>query len=77
MRAQLYRDSKLADSEQADYWVLTQDIPFSSPSTAASIISGAKLNGRIVWKLKDSEQTYAEWQESQIEEAEVIAQVEG
>lgn len=66
MRNQLYADEKLADKDDK-YWVLTQDIPFSSPSTAANIICGASLNGRVFWKEKDTKKTYAEWQEEQIE----------
>lgn len=31
----------------------TQDYLFTSPSAAASVISGTSMNGRIVWKLSD------------------------
>jgi Domain of unknown function (DUF4357) len=73
MRTQLYRDGKLADTGDNDYWVFTQNVPFSSPSTAANIVGGAQLNGRTTWKVKDSDKTYAEWQESQIKQAELLA----
>jgi hypothetical protein len=31
----------------------TADVPFESPSTAASLIAGGNTNGRIKWKLLD------------------------
>ncbi len=67
-REQLAKEGKLVDSADDEYWSFAQDIPFGSPSTAAAIIGGAQLNGRIYWKLKDNNQTYAEWQEAQIEQ---------
>ena len=35
-----------------DNYTFTQDYTFSSPSTAASIISGSSTNGQISWKNK-------------------------
>ncbi|MCB0172070.1 MAG: GIY-YIG nuclease family protein [Anaerolineae bacterium] len=67
MRKQLYADGKLADGIDKDYWVFTQDVPFTSPSAAAAVIGGSPLNGRVNWKEKDTQKTYAEWQEEQIE----------
>lgn len=71
MRNQLCKDGKLVDSNNLEYWVFTQNVPFSSTSTAANVVGGAQLNGRITWKLKDTDATYAEWQESQIEQADI------
>ena len=67
MRKQLYADGKLADGDDNNYWVFTQDVPFASPSTAANVVGGAPLNGRVNWKEKYTQKTYAEWQEEQIE----------
>jgi hypothetical protein len=64
MRSDLLKDGKLTDSSNAEYWVFTQNVPFTSPSTAANVICGTRLNGRAHWKLKDG-RTYAEWEESQ------------
>ncbi|MEK6667691.1 MAG: GIY-YIG nuclease family protein [Pseudomonadota bacterium] len=36
--------------EASDHLVFTRDYPFSSPSQAASIISGSSINGRNTWK---------------------------
>ena len=65
MREKLLRDGKITDSDDDKYWVFTQNVPFSSTSTAANVVGGAQLNGRTNWKMKDTGKTYAEWQESQ------------
>ena len=37
--------------------------PFNSPSAAAAVVLDRNSNGRSEWKVKDSKQTYHEWQE--------------
>jgi hypothetical protein len=65
MRSQLCKDGKLMVSDNPEYWIFTQNVPFSSTSTAANVVAGAQLNGRTTWKVKDTGATYAEWQELQ------------
>jgi hypothetical protein len=48
LRQQLLADGSVA--EQGGHWVFTQDVEFSSPSQAASIINGGNMNGLIAWK---------------------------
>ena len=67
IRGRLVEDGRLVDSDKDGYWVFTQDVPFRSPSTAANIVGGASLNGRVVWKIKGTKKTYAEWQNEQLE----------
>lgn len=43
----------------------TQDYLFTSPSAAASVISGTSQNGRIVWKLSDGT-TLKAWEEREL-----------
>lgn len=38
---------------------------FNSPSAAASVILDRNANGRTEWKVKNSKQTYHDWQETQ------------
>jgi hypothetical protein len=45
-----------------------EDVEFTSPSAAAAVIAAANRNGRITWKLPGG-QTYAEWKEAQVENA--------
>jgi predicted GIY-YIG superfamily endonuclease len=68
VRNQLRTDQILA--AKADGLVFTTDCKFTSPSTAAAVICGYSINGRIAWKL-DNGKTYAEW------DAEQNATVEG
>jgi len=44
-----------------------EDYAFSSPSAAAAIVTGRTANGRVEWKEQKTQQTYAQWQEVQIE----------
>lgn len=70
MRQQLRQEGKLADGSDPEYWTFTQNVPFSSLSTAAAVVGGAQLNGRTAWHLKETGQTYGDWQEAQVERAE-------
>jgi hypothetical protein len=75
-REQLRKAGKLADSDQDAFWVFTDDVPFQSPSAAATIILGTSVNGRLYWKTQDTQQTYKDWQESLITAAEQTVGVE-
>ena len=68
-REKLVKDGILTDSDDQQYWVFTQSASFQSPSAAAMIVAGASANGRTQWKVQGSSQTYASWQEEQIEKA--------
>ncbi len=48
--------------DKGDYYQLTKDISFSSPSTAALFVLGRRSNGRTEWKTKDG-LTFAEFEE--------------
>lgn len=51
-------------AEQVRENVLTQDVEFTSPSAAASFLTGGTANGRVMWKLKDNPMTtLADWEE--------------
>jgi hypothetical protein len=65
MRQKLLKEGKLDESSDEKFWTFTQNVPFSSTSTAANVVGGAQLNGRTNWKIKDTNKIYAEWQESQ------------
>jgi hypothetical protein len=45
------------------------DYAFSSPSAAAAIVSGRPANGRTSWTSQGSGETYAHWQEQQVNQA--------
>ena len=69
-RTNLIQENKLIQSSQNDYLILTENLAFTSPSGAADFVGGASLNGRVNWIVKDSGQTYSNWQEQQLEDIE-------
>jgi hypothetical protein len=46
---------------------ITENIPFKTPSGASNFVTGANYNGRKYWKVKGTEQTYADWREAQLD----------
>jgi hypothetical protein len=48
----------------------SEDVEFSSPSAGASVVVAGNRNGRLHWKLESTGETYAEWKERQVEQAE-------
>lgn len=68
IRNQLKQDGKLQAGMQENFLVFTEDVPFTSPSLAASIVNGVEVNGRTAWKVKGSTKTYKDWQEEEIED---------
>jgi predicted GIY-YIG superfamily endonuclease len=48
--------------------LLQQPVAFKSPSGAAKFVCGASVNGNLLWKLKDTQQTYGEWRQKQLEQ---------
>ncbi len=46
----------------------TENYAFSSPSAAAAILNGRAANGRVEWKLKGSNTTYAQWEADQLKQ---------
>lgn len=70
LREQLIEEGKLIVHQNGKYLVFQKDVSFNSASAAAATISGASCNGRITWKTINTDKTYKEWLETQIEEAE-------
>jgi hypothetical protein len=70
LRARLTSSDLFADSPDPKLYVLTEDIPFRSPSAAAAVLLGGNTNGRTAWKVEGSAQTYADWQEANAPSAE-------
>lgn len=50
----------------AKHLVFSDDYAFSSPSAAAAVVCGRAANGRTSWLLVGSGQTYAAWQDQQL-----------
>lgn len=50
----------------SEYLVFKDDYAFSSPSAAAAVVCGRAASGRTAWLVEDSGETYAAWQDSQL-----------
>lgn len=51
-----------------DHGVFIQDYAFASPSGASDFITGYSSNGRLLWRLVGTNQTYADWEAAQLAE---------
>lgn len=76
LRDQLLDEGKLAEGPTAELLRFTENVAFSSPSTAASVVLGRNANGRLEWVADQSGATYAEWQDSKLRDAGVVAESE-
>lgn len=69
LRAELIERGRIVDGPDSQFMTFAENVAFDSPSAAAAVIVGRDINGRIEWKAADTGQTYAEWQERQIQQA--------
>ncbi len=67
-RQLLKQSGKLVPSGKAGILRFDEDVSFSSPSAAAQAVMGTSRNGRTDWKIDDTGETYADWQERRISE---------
>ncbi|WP_298702841.1 GIY-YIG nuclease family protein [uncultured Brevundimonas sp.] len=65
LREELREASVLVDVGDGERLRFAQDVPFTSPTMAASIVVASNQNGRVAWKLA-SGQTYGDWHEEQV-----------
>lgn len=49
---------------------VAEDVPFKSPTGAANFVTGTNINGHSNWKVKGTGQTYGDWRQAQLEQAE-------
>jgi hypothetical protein len=68
-RDRLRLEGKLIEEERGNFLVFTEDVPFSSPSAAASMVTGAQSNGYSSWRVKEGTQTYKDWLQNQNKDA--------
>lgn len=68
LHAKLAKSGKLVPGE-GKLFSFSEDVLFSSPSAASSVILGRPDNGRTSWKLADSDTTYATWHSERIAKA--------
>lgn len=66
LRDELVQEGKLAASDVPELLVFAEDVPFSSPSAAATMVAARDENGRTAWRVEDTGQTYADWHEARV-----------
>jgi predicted GIY-YIG superfamily endonuclease len=69
LHRKLVADGVLQPVPGSAWLILTEDVAFSSPSAAGAVVVGRSSNGRIEWKVKGTQKTYAAWQEELIAQA--------
>jgi len=63
---QLCESGVLALADDGTHRVFTSDQFFSSPSAAAAVVYGQNANGRTMWKMEYTGQTYGDWQDQRV-----------
>ncbi len=59
-------DEGLLVADGGEHLTFSDDYAFSSPSAAAAVVCGRAANGRTSWMVEGSGQTYAAWQDQQL-----------
>lgn len=68
LRDKLVVSGQLGRGDTPDIWRFGSDVTFSSPSAAASIVSGRSASGPLEWKIQPQGLSYRDWRASHIEE---------
>ena len=67
MRQELLATGVLEEANGEQYR-FTENYAFGSPSTASGVIAGRTSNGRREWKVKNTGQSYGDWDEARLAE---------
>ncbi|MGE4285097.1 MAG: GIY-YIG nuclease family protein [Phycisphaerae bacterium] len=66
LRDELLQNGVLAETE--GFYIFSDNHAFNSPSKASAVIAGRASNGRLDWKVKDTGQSYGDWDEARLAE---------
>lgn len=69
-RNALVESGKLVEGDDPAYFVFAENVSFASPSAAAAVVAAGNRNGRTYWKVEGTNQTYADWHEAKLTDAE-------
>jgi hypothetical protein len=58
----------------SEYFMFAEDVALGSLSAAAAVINAGNANGRTLWKICDTGQTYQECYEQELAAAEVAGE---
>ena len=59
--AELVDSGVLSPTKQDGTREFTVDCPFNKPSPASSVVLGRSTNGKTMWKVEGTDETYADW----------------
>jgi hypothetical protein len=59
-------DEGVLVADGSEHLTFSDDYAFSSPSAAAAVVCGRAANGRTSWVVEETGQTYAVWQDQQL-----------
>jgi len=68
LRQELLERGALVADVDSDLLRFTQDVSFSSPSAASSLVGGYSDSGPRTWKLERTGQSYGDWRKRRIEQ---------
>lgn len=66
LRRELLDDGALVVEADKKLYRFKRDVPFGSPSGAASAVYGGSTNGRKHWKVEGSDLSYGEWRDKSL-----------
>ncbi len=66
-RSELIASNTLVLNATQNFYTLTKDTVFRSPSEAAAVLLNRNSNGRIEWRLADTGQTLKAWQDAKFD----------
>lgn len=73
LRDDLIASGRLVEATDPEFLVFAEDVPFASPSAAATVVRAGNANGRKEWKEATTGKSYADWQDLQLRLAGVSA----
>jgi hypothetical protein len=68
LRDKLVGSGQLAAGSTPDVWVFAADVIFTSPSAAASMVSGRSASGPLEWKIQPQGLSYRDWRAARIDQ---------
>lgn len=66
LRKKLVANGQLVDGSSPELLTFISDVTFSSPSAAASIVSGRSASGPLEWKIQPQGLSYRDWRASRV-----------
>jgi hypothetical protein len=69
VRERLVQDGHLVDGAEPELYRFAVDIPFGSPSAAASIVAARSASGPREWKVKGTGQLYRDWRAERLDQS--------